>query len=33
MKDEIDITGCNRFKELKYCINEYMNYYNNERCQ
>ncbi len=33
MKDEITITECNRFKELKYCINEYINYYNNERYQ
>ena len=33
MKDEITITECNKLKELKYCINEYINYYNNERYQ
>jgi transposase InsO family protein len=33
MKDEITITDCNKFEELKYCINEYMHYYNNERYQ
>ncbi len=33
MKDDIDITDGNRFEELKYCINEYMNYFNNERYQ
>jgi len=33
MKDELDITECNSFGELKYCINGYMNYYNNERYQ
>lgn len=33
MKDEIDITQCNTFKELKAVIDDYMDYYNNERYQ
>lgn len=33
MKDEIDITLCNTFEELKAVIDDYMDYYNNERYQ
>jgi len=33
MKDEINITDCNTFAELKYCIDDYMDYYNNDRYQ
>lgn len=33
MKDEIDITGCTTFKELKTVIDDYMDYYNKERYQ
>lgn len=33
MKDEIDYKNCSNFEELKYVINDYMDYYNNHRCQ
>ncbi len=33
MKDEIDISGCRTFDELTAVINDYMDYYNNERYQ
>lgn len=33
MKDEIDISTCNTFDELKLVINDYMDYYNKERYQ
>jgi len=33
MKDEIDITNCIVFNDLKDCIDGYMDYYNNERYQ
>lgn len=33
IKDEINITDCNTFAELKYCIDDCMDYYNNERYQ
>ena len=33
MKDEIDYKKCKNFKELENLINNYMNYYNNERYQ
>ena len=33
MKDEIDLTGCNTFSELKRRIDNWMDYYNNERYQ
>lgn len=33
MKDEINITDCNTFAELKYCIDDYMDYNNNDRYQ
>ena len=32
-KDEIDITQCKTFEELKRVIDDYMDYYNNERYQ
>ncbi|MGL4874575.1 MAG: IS3 family transposase [Romboutsia sp.] len=33
MKDEIDYKKCNTFDELLYVIDDYMDYYNNHRCQ
>lgn len=33
MKDEIDITNCNAYKDLVAVIDDYMDYYNNERYQ
>lgn len=33
MKDDIDFKACKTFNELHELINEYMMYYNNERCQ
>ena len=33
MKDEIDIRNCNTLEELKAIIDDYMDYYNNERYQ
>lgn len=33
MKDEIDISTCNTFGELKVVIDDYMDYYNKERYQ
>lgn len=33
MKDELNLNQCETFEQLKYEINEYMNYYNNERYQ
>lgn len=33
MKDELNLNQCETFERLKYEINEYMNYYNNERYQ
>lgn len=33
MKDEIDYKNCNSFGELQYVIDDYMDYYNNHRCQ
>ena len=33
MKDEIDYRNCKTFDELQYVIDNYMNYYNNYRCQ
>ncbi len=33
MKDEIDITNCDTFEELKTVIDDYMDYYNKERYQ
>ena len=33
MKDEIDISKCKTFEEVKYIIDDWMDYYNNDRCQ
>lgn len=33
MKDEIDLASCDDFKDVKKLIEEYMDYYNNERYQ
>ena len=33
MKDEIDYKSCRTIEELKILIDDYMDYYNNERCQ
>ena len=33
MKDEIDLKNCKTFEDVKQVINEYINYYNNERPQ
>ena len=33
MKDEIDVSGCKVFHEIKEIIDDWMDYYNNERYQ
>ena len=33
MKDEIDLNGCTTFRDVKKVIDDYMDYYNNERYQ
>ena len=33
MKDEIDLSGCKTFSDVKKVIDDYMDYYNNERYQ
>ena len=33
MKDSIDVSGCTSFVEVKYLIDDYMDYYNNDRYQ
>jgi len=33
MKDDIDISNCNTFSDLKVVIDDYMDYYNNDRYQ
>ena len=33
MKDEIDITNCKNFDDIKLIIDDYMDYYNTERYQ
>lgn len=33
MKDEIDYKSCRDFEELQFVIDDYMDYYNNHRCQ
>lgn len=33
MKDEIDVSGCGNFREAKAVIDDWMDYYNNERYQ
>ena len=32
-KDEIDISGCERFQQVKDIIDDWMDYYNNDRYQ
>ncbi len=33
MKDEINLIECQTFESVRYCIDDYMDYYNNERYQ
>lgn len=33
MKDETNISKCKTFEELTVCIDDYMDYYNNDRYQ
>ncbi len=33
MKDEIDYKNCTRIEELQMLVDDYMDYYNNDRCQ
>ena len=33
MKDEIDLSGCKRFQQVKDIIDDWMDYYNNDRYQ
>lgn len=33
MKDEIDVSGCTKYREVKTIIDDWMDYYNNERYQ
>lgn len=33
MKDEIDISKCREYKEVKSIIDDWMEYYNNDRYQ
>lgn len=33
MKDEIDLTKCTHFEEVKLIIDDWMDYYNNDRYQ
>ena len=33
MKDEIDLSNCKTFKDVKNIIDDWMDYYNNERYQ
>lgn len=33
MKDEIDVSVCQSFREVKEVIDDWMDYYNNERYQ
>ena len=33
MKDEINLSGCKTFRDVKKVIDDYMDYYNNERYQ
>ena len=33
MKDEIDLSKCSCFSEVKVVIDDWINYYNNERYQ
>jgi len=33
MKDEIDVSGCTKYQEVKTIIDDWMDYYNSERYQ
>ena len=33
MKDEIDVSGCTKYREVKIIIDDWIDYYNNERYQ
>lgn len=33
MKDEIDVSECTKYREVKAIIDDWMSYYNNERYQ
>lgn len=33
MKDEIDVSGCTKYREVKAVVDDWMDYYNNERYQ
>ena len=33
MKDEIDVSGCTKFREVKAILDDWLNYYNTERYQ
>lgn len=33
MKDEIDVSGCKKYREVKTILDEWIDYYNNERYQ
>ncbi|MDE7205866.1 MAG: IS3 family transposase [Lachnospiraceae bacterium] len=33
MKDETDISGCKKFREVKAVVDDWIEYYNNERYQ
>ena len=33
MKDEIDVSECTKYREVKMIIDDWMRYYNNERYQ
>lgn len=33
MKDEIDVSGCTKYREVKTIVDDWMDYYNNERYQ
>lgn len=33
MKDEIDVSGCTKFREVKAIVDDWLNYYNTERYQ
>lgn len=33
MKDEIDVGGCKKYREVKDVIDDWLDYYNNERYQ
>lgn len=33
MKDEIDLSNCKKYEDVKEIIDDWINYYNNERYQ